>query len=323
HAFEDLRETLLNLAEARGASADTSGRMRAVDSRFLEHCREWNDRGLEKNLATQKQMIFGGLKGWTLRALGGHEGRQWVHHQRCVAQQCVHELNSQANRLRELRDILSDFKTDLSWFTHSLKSRRVKGSEKAEMIKDEQRRLKEDIDAFKLSKVRIQDETRRLKEEIDEARQERDAWRTAAAAEGKAAAEEATSTENDIHRAEGYLVSFLAELYDIDTRCAMIKGRTPDSSEIRGRVLSLRTQNASLISGLDLQIPEMSSTIDRIREEGLQTEASVEEVVALDRTLLSDATTDIEMAFPYTKVQRSVLGKTITIDAGIGFGARR
>ncbi|KAF4679305.1 hypothetical protein FOZ62_009158, partial [Perkinsus olseni] len=70
-------------------------------------------------------------------------------------------------------------------------------------------------------------------------------------------------------------------------------------------------------------IPEMSGTIDRIREEGLQTEASIEEVVALDRTLLSDATTDIEKAFPYTKVQRSVLGKTITIDAGIGFGARR
>ncbi|KAF4709312.1 hypothetical protein FOZ62_003214, partial [Perkinsus olseni] len=337
HAFEDLRETLLNLAV---------GRMRAVDSRFLEHCREWNDRGLEKNLATQKQMTFSGLKGWTLRALGGHEDRQWVHHQRCVVQQCVHELNSQANRLRELRDILSDFKTDLSWFTHSLKSRRVKGSEKAEMIKDEQRRLKEDIDAFKSSKVRIQDETRRLKEEIDEARRERDAWRIAAAAEGKAAAEEATSAENDIHRAEGYLASFLAELYEIDTRCAMIKGRTPDSSEIRDRVLSLRTENATLMyanrlslpsrtfrlsacgfatrrSGLDLQIPEMSGTIDRIREGGLRTEASIEEVIALDRTLLSDATTDIEKAFPYTKVQRSVLGKTITIDAGIGFGARR
>ncbi|KAF4663290.1 hypothetical protein FOL46_004841 [Perkinsus olseni] len=280
HAFEGLRETLLNLAEARGASGGTSGRMRAVDSRFREHCREWNDRGLEKNLVTQKQMTFSGLKGWTLRALGGHEDRQWVHHQRCVVQQCVHELNSQANRLRELRDILSDFKTDLSWFTHSLKSRRVKGSEKAEMIKDEQRRLKEDIDAFKFSKVRIQDATRRLKEEIDDARQERDAWRIAAAAEGKAAAEEATSAENDIHRAEG-----------VHCVCAVI--------------------------------PEISSTTDRIREEGLQTEASIEEVIALDRTLLSDATTDIEEAFPYTKVQRSVLGKTITIDAGIGFGARR
>ncbi|EER15879.1 hypothetical protein Pmar_PMAR003335 [Perkinsus marinus ATCC 50983] len=70
-------------------------------------------------------------------------------------------------------------------------------------------------------------------------------------------------------------------------------------------------------------IPQLSSKIEEIRAKGLQTEALVKDVIALDETLRSDATTEIEEAFPYTKVQRSVFGKTITIDSGIGFNAKR
>ncbi|KAF4677374.1 hypothetical protein FOL47_001960 [Perkinsus chesapeaki] len=330
HAFDDLKKVLSKLARERDVLGDPSGRMKGWDSKFLHACKQWEDYILGTTV-TPRQRALGELKDFTLKMLGVYEDEKWVRHQRHVTRQCIYELNRQVSKLKKLKDILSDFKTDLSWFTRNMKMKSVKGSERAEIIMDEQIRIKGDISTLERHKSNTREKIQAIDREMQKTCHDRQQWQVATAAEAKEAEEKTKAAEYDIERAERYLAAFIAELYEIDIKCADSRVRGPTITEIEKQIESLRENNAELrrqVYGAcqfleESWIPTLSTAFDRIRAEGRATEEMITDVIDLEKTIHCDATTDVATAFPYTKVQRPVFGQTMSIDSGIGFSTRQ